>query len=58
MKEHDPLSSISWQLKRIADALESINQKFETPIKPKIKNTGPYKSKLEQMLAELDSKSQ
>lgn len=27
MAEYDPLSSISWQLKRIAEALESIDQR-------------------------------
>ena len=27
MSEYDPLSSISWQLKRIADVLESIDQR-------------------------------
>jgi len=55
MKEYDPMSSISWQLKRIADALEAINQKIDRKTaEPKVKNTGPYASKLQQMIAELD----
>jgi hypothetical protein len=49
MKEnnYDPLSSISWQLKRIADVLESIDQRQRSQENPK---PIPEISKLRQML--------
>lgn len=58
MAEYDPLSSISWQLKRIADELAVMNQRHQNQRNSKIvqkKSTNTVESpKLRQLLDQLD----
>ena len=63
MATEDPicraLNSISWQLKRIADVIEKDNQIPKPSLeKTTAKDLGPYPSKLQQLIAELDLRNQ